>query len=128
MARKYNDANCMGYALKINDWLIPCYWNHSKTNTKRLVETLENDFNLKEVSIEEMTFGKEYIAFRFGRRDFHYMVRGKQGHWRHKPGSCPVVSISQKEVFAKRWVNSIGTVYDSSIFLFEKIEADRLFV
>jgi len=121
---KYNKANCMAYALDINRWLQPRGWSsYDSEPYDDMPELLTQDYHLKPVSKKDMVLGKEYIAFRWGRErnnDFHFMKRGKKGHWRHKMGSTAVKVISQKEVFSPAWVTAWHS-YDSEIHLFEVI-------
>lgn len=118
MAR-YDEANCMGYALSVNDWLIPYIWRVDRNATPK---HLSKGYNLKPIKKNEMVLGKEYIAFRWTNSkrdsDFHFMKRGRNGHWRHKPGGTPVRPASQKEVFSSVWFSGEFR-YDSKIYLFE---------
>jgi hypothetical protein len=82
-------------------------------------ELLEKNPSWKLVSRQEMVLGKSYVAFRFGYHDFHFMFRDHRGHWTHKQGGQLVRPISQKEVFANKWVNPGGAFYTSKVNLFE---------
>lgn len=120
MPKNYRKANCMAYALDINRWLHPRGWDY---DYEVMPQFLAKDYNLKLVEKKDMVLGKEYIAFRWGKErdnDFHFMKRGKQGHWRHKVGSTPVKVISQKEVFSPAWVTNWHS-YDSKIYLYEVV-------
>ena len=108
------DNNCFGYALGIKRWLLVQYF-HSKTN-KKLAQHFEAAFQLTPVKKQDMVLGKEYLAMRFDSKSvYHFVWRGKKGHWRHKMASKQVESISQKEVFSKYWLRR----YHGSIYLYE---------
>jgi hypothetical protein len=114
----YRKANCMGYALGVNDWLY-----FYDITYKDAVKVLSKHYNLEPVEKKDMVLGKEYIAYRWGKEsnsDFHFMKRGKKGHWRHKIGSLPIEAISQKKVFSPAWVTQWHS-YDSKIYLYEII-------
>ena len=114
----YRKANCYGYAFGKNRWfLIECFRRYSR-NYEKCVEELEERYNLKRVRRQDMVLGKEYIAFRVGLKDYHFMKRGKKGHWRHKQGRWQIQPISEKEVFAPQWFCE-DLIYDSKIYLYE---------
>ena len=118
MAKWTKQTNCFGYAVGIPDWLL---MENKRLPNRELVE-----YGLKPVRKSEMVLGKEYVAYRYGKDDFHFMKRTKQGHWRHKQGYKPVTTISQKVVFAKVWHRGKPQefdygVYDSKIYLYEVI-------
>ena len=122
MAR-YRKANCMGYALGKNKWLHP--EKFFRGNYNNVPELLARKYSLKPVEKKDMVLGKEYIAFRWGNQkenDFHFMKRGKKGHWRHKLGSLPIEVISQKKVFSAAWVTRWHS-YDSKIYLYEVLDS-----
>ncbi len=112
--KNWHYANCFGYALGYNHWL-----GFDSDYCDAADELMSRFPNLCPVSKDEMVLGKEYIAFRYGREDFHFMKRGKKGHWTHKPGCYPVETISTKDVFAAEWSNEDGDIYNSRIYLFE---------
>lgn len=110
MSKWNRKNNCFSYAFnKPNFWLL-------MENYDGAWDLLEQNPNLKMVSRKDMVLGKEYIAYRFGKHDFHFMKRGKKGHWRHKMGSSDVESISAREVFAESWCCG---KYNSKLYLFE---------
>ena len=116
----YRKANCYGYAFGKNKWFlmrssISCI---SRKKYQKLADEFESRCGLKRVHRKDMVLGKEYIAFRIGPNDFHFMKRGKNGHWRHKQGGCQITSISQKKVFAPQWFSE-SLIYDSKIYLYE---------
>lgn len=113
---KWSNANCMGYALGINRWLLVEDWRYR--NIEDMTQELVEHYNLKVVKRSEMVLGKTYIAFRVSREDFHFMKRGKDGHWRHKPGWNYVRSIREKDVFANQWRSGM-LYYNSRVVLFE---------
>lgn len=117
---KWNKANCMGYALGINEWLTvePFEADYNCHNAYKMAKWLARNYNLKPVKRSEMELGKEYIVFRVGKEDWHFVHRSADGHWRHKPGWKPVRAISEKEVFSSAWVNST-LIYNSRPFIFE---------
>lgn len=120
---KWSDANCMGYAFGINQWLKPKICNRDSDNDfspyslSHTIPELISRFHLKQVKKEDMVLGKEYIAYRRSRNDFHFMKRNKYGQWRHKPGSCAVQPISEAKVFASKWYGN--SPYQGVIILFE---------
>ena len=123
---RYN--NCFGYAVNIPKWLSVEDYLDEDYYGDELFESFihENAYqklNLKKVNKKDMVLGKTYVAYRYCRRDFHFMKRLPTGHWRHKQGMFPVTAISQKEVFDKRgWLRTDGVRYNSRLYLFEVIE------
>ena len=115
---KWSEANCMGYALGINEWLLVPWWRDS--SVKECAEWLADTYNLKIVKKRDMKPGKEYIVFRKSSVDFHFARRSADGHWRHKPGWSYVRPMKEKEVFASYWSNPSGTCwYNSTPVIFE---------
>ncbi len=118
MAIWHDGNNCYSYA--IDD---PTDWHLIRTVYDESVDyLLDNHSNLRLVSREDLVLGKEYIAYRYGNRDFHFMKRNKMGYWRHKMGCCPVEAISTKFVLGKEWVFRGGNVYNSKLYLFEVLQ------
>lgn len=115
MVMKWSNANCYGYAVNSNEWLRFVDRNWSSLFIDHLYER-----GYKLTKRSEMTLGKEYIAFRYGSDDFHFMKRSPSGHWSHKRGSLRPETLSEKQVFSDVWVNG-GVHYNSSIYLFERI-------
>lgn len=115
MATWHGRNNCYSYAVNYpNKWLLI---NDSKYSAG--VDTLlRANPNFHLVSKKDMVLGKEYVAYRYCKNDFHFMKRGKDGHWRHKMGWSPVEAISTKVVFGKAWKLG-GHVYNSKLYLFE---------
>lgn len=111
--------NCFGYAVDIKEWLLPS--NDDSGYWQDMVHELQSDYGLKLVEKSEMVLGKEYVAYRYGSRDFHFMKRDAKGHWRHKMGGRYAQPISQKEVFKKSWYFG-GAFYNSKLYLFEKLQ------
>lgn len=109
------ESNCFGYALGIKRWV--CVSNWGRLSNKAIAKRIEEAFNLIPVKKQDMVEGKEYFAIRFSphKDDYHFMWRGKKGHWRHKMGGSPVEAISQKEVFGKAWLRR----YKGHIYLYE---------
>jgi hypothetical protein len=68
-----------------------------------------------------MVRGKEYIAFRMGPNDFHFLLRHRNGYWTGKMGSSPIRRIRKSQVFAPQWGTGPDR-YDTPIYLFEKPE------
>jgi hypothetical protein len=109
----WNGANCYGYAARDNRWL------QLSSDYEDIDAILEDNPTWRLVSKESMVLGKEYVAYRYGNRDFHFMYRNEKGMWRHKPGGTRVRSISQKDVFASMWKGGPFNVYTSKVWLFE---------
>ena len=97
----------------IKEWV--CFDRFNQSCYEELVSDLEADFEWTRISKKDMILGKDYVALRFAGNDYHFMWRGKKGHWRHKMGRQPVEAISQKEVFSRYWYGD----YFGTIFLFE---------
>jgi hypothetical protein len=120
MTAKYWDANCMGYALKRNRWVLPYARNEifqwTKENWEDRIYEMVYNFGWRLVDKNQMVDGKTYVAFRWGKTDFHFMVRMPSGHWRHKQGMSDAKAVSRKEVFADTW--SYGK-YNSQLYIFE---------
>ena len=132
--------NCGGYALNIFSWYIPRDKNNilrfNATTEKEMLNTtkIAVELMLKEfkdlrviTDLKELQPNEYAIAFRIGgvdgENDFHFMKRGKNGRWYHKPGSLWIQSIEKKQVFADEWVSSswFGTcVYCGKLVLFAK--------
>lgn len=110
----WRNANCYGYATRQNAWV--CFDSDYKYSVEELLELFPTWRSVKKT---EMKLGHNYVAYRYGHEDFHFMHRDKQGHWTHKPGSCPVEAISTEKVFADSWVSGEGTLYNSKLYLFE---------
>lgn len=115
MAKWGRRNNCYSYAVDYpNKWLLV---EHDEFKTA-IWHILEANPNFKLVYREDVVLGKEYVAYRFCKNDFHFMKRGKDGHWRHKMGGCDVEAISTKTVFGKVW-DCGSNVYNSKLYLFE---------
>jgi hypothetical protein len=114
MVKPWDNANCYGYAVDINRWFV-----FDDAYEYAVDELLEKNPSWKLVSRQETILGKSYVAFRFGYHDFHFMFRDHRGHWTHKQGGQIVRPISQKEVFASKWLNPGGALYTSKVYLFE---------
>lgn len=114
MAKPWNKANCYGYAVGINRWLLG-----DDSYEYMPQELLDKNPSWREVkSRNDMVLGKSYVIFRYGYHDFHFMFRDDKGHWTHKMGSSRVRPISQKMALGQFWYNH-GTLYTSSIYIFE---------
>ncbi len=113
----WNRANCYGYATNTNEWLLL-----KKPYENGFEEIVKKHPEWKVVSKKDIQWGKEYVAFRYGGGDFHFMKRDKFGHWSHKPGGTAVCQISKKEVFADVWQNTYLT-YDGPLYLFEVLNS-----
>lgn len=142
--RETRSYNCMGYALGIKKWLRPDalldfrnsdpedeydyeYDDEVETYTDYIsgaiavVEELVDTYKLKPVQRKDMVRGKEYVAFRMGPNDFHFLLRHKNGYWTGKMGSAPIRRIRKSQVFAPQWGTGPDR-YDTPIYLFEKPE------
>lgn len=114
MAKWTSVNNCYSYAVNFpNKWLLI-----DGRYSQGVDELLDKNPNFRLVSRADLVLGKEYVAYRYGSTDFHFMKRGKNGHWRHKMGSDPVQVVSTKDVFADRWDYG-NNVYNSKLYLFE---------
>ena len=125
------DYNCGGYALGTFNWFCPygsyaedtLYGKRSKETTlknftKYILLTFEERIRIIS-KVEEKTNDEYVIAFRIGYEDFHFMKRGDNGIWYHKPGSNTIRRIKKTEVFSEVWYTPNGyTRYDSEIILF----------
>ena len=120
--------NCGGYALNTYNWFCPnrdsdCYY--SLTLEERVdyaVKYMIKFFGKEKIrvisSVKEITSVEYAVAFRVGKNDFHYMKRGKNGVWYHKPGSNTIRRATKEEVFADEWTSPCGwTIYDSKLVL-----------
>ena len=113
MAKWSRRNNCYSYAVDYsNRWLLI-----NNSYDESINEILHRNPNLRLVLKQDLVLGKEYVAYRYGRNDFHFMKRGKDGHWRHKMGNQPVEAISTKVVFDKVW--DFNNLYNSKLYLFE---------
>ena len=77
--------------------------------------------------LKELQPNEYAIAFRIGGiggvDDFHFMKRGKNGKWYHKPGGTSIQFIAKEKVFADKWVSTTwaGTcTYCGKLVLFAK--------
>lgn len=113
MAKWNRLNNCYSYAVNYpNKWLLVDEYHQAVT------DLLDKNPNLKLVSRKDIVLGKEYIAYRFSNDDFHFMKRGKDGHWRHKMGREAVTAVSTKYVFGQSWYTYHDN-YNSKLYLFE---------
>ncbi len=126
---KISNYNCWGYAVGEKAWFT--------SSNRKYGKVLKRTYDIALGFIEEHflpEFGKDYIvvkeedikpktnliAFKCGRYDFHFMKRFKNGHWKHKPGSCEIEKIKKEEVFQDIWR---GGYYDSpTVFIALKEE------
>lgn len=106
--------NCMGYALGRKEWLVVRPYSDGPRQ-------LEQRYNLKLVSKQDMKLGKKYIGYKYGASDFHFVRRDEKGHWTHKMGTYKIEPISRKKVFADEWVEDWAT-YNSKLYLFEVLD------
>ena len=113
MVKPWNRANCFGYAVGVNRWLLleDEYENGPW-------ELLDRNPDWRAVEKKDMVLGKSYVAFRYGYHDFHFMFRDHKGHWTHKQGGQRVAAISQKDVLHKFWPGH-HTLYTSKVYLYE---------
>ena len=136
----YRIYNCGGYALNTFSWYCP----HEKDSDRRYNSSTEKgmhtttdnavNFMLKEFNdlrvitdLKELQPNEYAIAFRIGgldgEDDFHFMKRGKNGKWYHKPGGLDIQPIAKEKVFADKWVSTTwaGTcTYCGKLVLFAK--------
>lgn len=113
---KWDGANCFGYAVGINDWLLTSY------DYDDVRHQLTSEFGLEEVSKKEMRLGEEYILFRTGYDDYHFVKCHKTGHFTHKRGSYPPETISRKVALGPIWHNGHLT-YSHKLLIFRVPEA-----
>ena len=115
--------NCGGYALNTFSWYCPHAQNSGRkyrsTTEYGMQITTDNavNFMLKEfkdlrviTDLKELQSNEYAIAFRIGgvggEQDFHFMKRGKNGKWYHKPGGADIQFIEKEKVFANEWVST----------------------
>ena len=126
---RLSEYNCGGYALSTYNWFCPNtnaekYYNMDiEERVNYSVRYIIRFFGKEKIrvihSIEEKTSTEYIIAFRVGDEDFHFMKRGDNGVWYHKPGSNTIRRIKKEEVFAEKWYSPRGwTTYNSKIVLF----------
>lgn len=121
----YWDYNCGGYALGIYVWYqFEDYFNSLRAvgveeMTHLCVDAILCDFPALRVinDLNELQKNERAIAFRICEKDFHFMMRHKNGHWSHKPGRMPIRSIAKVEVFnPKGW--ELSRTYNGPLVLF----------
>ena len=132
--------NCGGYAFNTFSWYCPhasgSYRKYSSTTKRGMLTTTNNavQFMLNEfkdlrviTDLKELQPNEYAIAFRIGgvggEDDFHFMKRGKNGKWYHKPGGTEIQFIAKEKVFADKWVSTTwaGTyIYCGKLILFAK--------
>ena len=119
------DYNCGGYALGIYVWYqfenyLDTVWEVGVEEMTRLcVDAILRDFPTLRVinDLRELQKNERAIAFRICEKDFHFIMRHKNGHWSHKPGRTFIRSITKAEVFnPKGW--ELSRVYDGPLVLF----------
>lgn len=132
--------NCGGYAFNTFSWYCPYSNNRGRkynsttersmlNTTNKAVEFMLKEFNDLRVitDLKELQLNEYAIAFRIGgvggEDDFHFMKRGKNGKWYHKPGGTEIQFIAKEKVFADKWVSKTwaGTyIYCGKLVLFAK--------
>ena len=130
--------NCGGYALNTFSWYCPhnSSRKYGSTTEQGMLNTTNNavEFMLKEfkdlrviTDLKELQPNEYAIAFRIGgvggEADFHFMKRGKNGKWYHKPGGTGIQFIAKEKVFTYKWVSKTwaGTcIYRGKLVLFAK--------
>ena len=132
--------NCGGYAFNTFSWYCPYSNNRGRkynsttersmlNTTNKAVEFMLKEFNDLRVitDLKELQPNEYAIAFRIGgvggEDDFHFMKRGKNGKWYHKPGGTEIQFIAKEKVFADKWVSKTwaGTyTYRGKLVLFAK--------
>lgn len=135
MGNNIYNFNCQGFAFGTYQWDYPydqaykgVMFTADEDNYYLIDEYLDITVNwllnyyssqLRVIdNIKEIEQGEEVIAYRVGASDFHFMKRKSNGKWYHKPGTSPIQSVTQKEVFSKVWKNRSGTTYTSELVLF----------
>lgn len=133
------DFNCAGYALDTQNWYCPyetdwrgeelfSYFRCSSiTEEERLMEVVNNmlsDFK-NELRIindfSELQEDEYAILFKCGHNDFHYVKRGKNGHFFHKRGSGWYIErMSKEEALGDTWCN--GQYYSRTVIFAKKIK------
>lgn len=136
----YRIYNCGGYALNTFTWYCPLIGRgvrkYNPTTEKAMHTITDNivNFMLKEFNdlrvitdLKELQPNEYAIAFRIGgvggEDDFHFMKRGKNGKWYHKPGGLDIQFIEKEKVFADKWVSQTWAetiVYCGKLVLFAK--------
>lgn len=110
------DYNCGGYALGTFNWFCP-YGSYAedtllgrrskettlKNFTKYILLTFEERIRLIS-KVEEKTKDEYVIAFRIGYEDFHFMKRGDNGVWYHKPAAIQFAELKRQKYFQKRGI------------------------
>ncbi len=126
MSNKWDRANCMGYALGVNEWLTPNGEDYLlpdemvSENFSKLVENISKNFGLVQIPKEQVDkIQGEVIAFRLEEEsDFHFMVR-KGRNWFHKRGSLDqIYRMKKAEVMGESWCQSYGRSYCGEIAFF----------
>lgn len=101
------EYNSGGYALGTFNWFCP-YGSYDgdtlhsrcskettlKNFTKYILLTFEERIRIIS-KIEEKTKDEYIIAFRIGFHDFHFIKRGNNGVWYHKPGNSTIRRIKK---------------------------------
>lgn len=130
----YKNANCMGYALGRNKWLIPHGWQESWEEIEEFMYRHYSDrvrfykqYKSREGQhmVQQLPKGRGFVVLRLNDQfydDFHFVKRMPSGHWREKRGTRKAEPISQKAVAAKKWPMIGSMAYDSDYYVFEVVQ------
>lgn len=127
---KSGAVNCGGFALGINEWWRPSDYGMNMYDMDEIKEYLEDAFYLEFVGIftpaEAKAYYKKnvnnYLLYRTGPDDFHFMNVTYRGKVYHKRGgwTYEVQTIQAMQPFNEYWESfgrSQNIVYDSKILM-----------
>lgn len=113
--------NCGGYALNVFTWYLPFNKNNGYydfDHMERHVAFMLKDFGgrLRLIENESDALPHERVVFFRGcSYDFHYVYKGKNGHYYHKMGSKKYIEhMKKKEVYGPKWCCR----YNGKIYIF----------
>lgn len=125
---KIENFNCAGYVFDFPAWLFAySHLMHKDLNeageyvlSALKLEGAEYNFQIiKEEDIQNVEFLNHDILMRFSSKDFHFMKRGANGSWYHKPGGMRIRRIKKEKVFSQQWPHS-SYPYTGDYGLFRK--------
>lgn len=113
--------NCGGYALNVFTWYLPfdrrneCWdFDHIERHVAYMLKEFGGRLRLIECESNANLY-ERVVFFRGCSWDFHYVWKGKNGHYYHKMGARKnIEQMKKEEVYGESWCKK----YNGKVYIF----------